>query len=68
MLFPQSTAPIHRDEINQIKQLPGVQGVAEVLFFWSFEPNGFIPGLGLDPADSFGPRRLSAALTAGRTT
>ena len=66
MVFPHSTAPIHRDEINQIRQLSGVQGVAEVLFFWSFEPNGFIAGLGLDPSDTFGPGRLKAAITEGR--
>ncbi|MCL4394596.1 MAG: ABC transporter permease [Chloroflexi bacterium] len=66
MVFPHSTAPIHRDEINQIRQLPGVQGVAEVLFFWSFEPSGFVAGLGLDPSDTFGPGRLKAAVTAGR--
>src|SRR4030067_289581 len=38
VVFPHSTAPIHRDEINQIQQLPGVQAIAEVVFFWSFEP------------------------------
>ena len=66
MVFPHSTAPIHRDEINQIRQLPGVQGVAEVLFFWSFEPDGFVAGLGLEPSDTIGPGRLKAALTEGR--
>jgi lipoprotein-releasing system permease protein len=66
MVFPHSTAPIHRDEINQIRQLPGVQAVAEVMFFWSFEPNGFVAGLGLDPSNTFGPGRFKAAVTAGR--
>lgn len=66
MVFPHSTAPIHRDEINQIRQLPGVQAVAETLFFWSFESNGFVAGLGLNPADTFGPGRLKAAVTEGR--
>jgi ABC-type lipoprotein release transport system permease subunit len=66
MVFPHSTAPIHRDEINQIRQMPGVQDVAEVLFFWSFEPNGFVAGLGVDPSDDFGPGRLKAAITEGR--
>src|SRR4030042_6939389 len=46
VVFPHSTAPIHRDEINQIRHLPGVQAVAEVMFFWSFEPDGFVAGLG----------------------
>ena len=66
MVFPHSVAPIHQNEIDQIRQLPGVQGIAPVLFFWSFEPNGFVAGLGLDPADTFGPGRLKAAVSAGR--
>ena len=66
VVFPHSTAPIRRDEINQIRQLPGVQAVAEVMFFWSFEPGGFVAGLGLDPSDKFGPGRLKAGVTAGR--
>ena len=64
--FPHSVAPIHRDEIDRIRQVPGVQAVAEVMFFWSFEPDGFVAGLGLDPVDTFGPGRLQASLTAGR--
>jgi len=66
VVFPHSTAPIHRDEITQIRQLPGVQAVAEVMFFWSFEPDSFVAGLGLDPSDTFGPGRLMADVTAGR--
>ncbi len=66
LVFPHSVAPIHRDEIGRIQQLPGVQAIAEVVFFWSFEPGGFVAGLGLDPADTFGPGRLRASLTAGR--
>jgi len=43
-----------------------VQAIAEVVFFWSFEPDGFAAGLGLDPSDMFGPGRLKAGITAGR--
>jgi ABC-type antimicrobial peptide transport system permease subunit len=66
MVFPHSVAPIQRAEIQQIGQVPGVQKVAETLFFWDFQPQGFVAGLGLDPADTFGPGRLRAAVTAGR--
>ena len=66
VVFPHSTAPIRRHEINQIRKLPGVQAVAEVVFFWSFEPGGFVAGLGLDPSDTFGPGRIKAGVTAGR--
>src|SRR3990170_6833155 len=64
VVFPHSVAPIHRDEIDRIRGLSGVQAIAEVMFFWSFEPNGFVAGLGLDPSDTFGPGRLRASLTA----
>ncbi len=66
VLFPHSGAPIHRNEIEQISRLPGVQDVAETVFFWAFEPAGFVAGLGLDPSDNFGPGRLKATLTTGR--
>ena len=66
MVFPHSVAPIHRAEIRQIQQVPGVQMVAETLFFWDFQPKGFVAGLGLNPEDNFGPGRLRAAVTAGR--
>jgi ABC-type antimicrobial peptide transport system permease subunit len=66
MVFPHSVAPIQHAEIERIQQVPGVQKVAETLFFWDFQPQGFVAGLGLDPADSFGPGRLRAAVTAGR--
>ena len=66
VLFPHSSAPIHRNEIEQISRLPGVQAVSENMFFWAFEPAGFVAGLGLDPNDNFGPGRLKATLTAGR--
>jgi ABC-type lipoprotein release transport system permease subunit len=66
MVFPHSVAPIHRAEIEQIQSLAGVQAVAETLFFWDLQPQGFVAGLGLDPADTMGPGRLRAAVTAGR--
>ena len=66
MVFPHSVAPIHRAEIDRIQHVPGVHKVAEALFFWSFEPKGFVAGLGLDPADAFGPGRLRAAVAVGR--
>lgn len=68
LVFPHSVAPLHRAEIARIAALPGVQSVAEAIFFWSFDPGpqGFVAGLGFDPAASFGPGRLRSALTAGR--
>jgi len=66
IVFPHSVAPIHRDEIEAMPSIPGVEGVAESLFFWSFEGDRFVAGLGLDPTVDFGPGRLRAGLVDGR--
>ena len=66
IVYPHSVAPIHRDEIEKIAAIAGVEGVAESLFFWSFEPDNFIAGLGFDPTVEFGPGRLKAGLVEGR--
>jgi putative ABC transport system permease protein len=66
IVYPHSVAPIHRDEIDAIAAIPGVEGVAESLFFWSFEEDSFVAGLGFDPAVDFGPGRLKAGLVDGR--
>ena len=66
IVYPHSVAPVHRDEIEAIAAIPGVEGVAETLLFWSFEEDSFVAGLGFDPAVDFGPGRLQAGLVDGR--
>lgn len=66
IVYPHSVAPIHRDEIEAIAAILGVEEVAESLFFWSFEEDNFVAGLGFDPAVNFGPGRLQAGLVDGR--
>ena len=66
ILFPHSTAPIHRDEIDAIRHIPGVEDVGESVFFWDFEKNSFLVGLGLDPTSKTGPARLASAVLEGR--
>jgi ABC-type antimicrobial peptide transport system permease subunit len=66
ILFPHSTAPIHRDEIDTIRHIPGVEDVGESVFFWDFEKNSFLVGLGLDPSSKTGPSRLGSAVLQGR--
>lgn len=66
IVFPHSTAPIHRAEIEAIHRLAGVEEVGEAVLFWDFEPDRFLVGLGLDPAAAVGPGRLRAAVTRGR--
>jgi lipoprotein-releasing system permease protein len=66
IVFPHSVAPIHQNDVAEIRRLPSVQAIAQVIFFWDFEPYGFVAGLGFNPSDTFGPGRLGAAITAGR--
>lgn len=66
VLFPHSTSPLHREEIEAIRRLPGVEAVGEAVFFWDFELDGFLSGLGLDPAQGVGPGRLAAGVRSGR--
>ena len=66
VLFPHSTAPIHRDEIDAIRRIPGVEDVGESVFFWDFEKNSFLVVLGLDPSSKTGPARLASAVLQGR--
>ncbi|MCA9953632.1 MAG: ABC transporter permease [Anaerolineales bacterium] len=65
IVFPHSVAPIHHDEIEAIAAIPGVEAVAKSLFFWSFEADHFVAGLGFDPSVEFGPGRLRAGLVDG---
>ena len=66
ILFPHSTAPIHRDEIDAMRRIPGVEDVGESVFFWDFEKSGFVVALGLDPSSKTGPARLKSAVLQGR--
>ncbi len=69
-VFPHSTAPIHPDEVESIRNIPGVEAVGEAVLFWNFEPNSFLVVLGLDPpvssGEAIGPGRLQTALQEGR--
>jgi ABC-type antimicrobial peptide transport system permease subunit len=66
ILFPHSTAPIHGDEMDAMRRIPGVEDVGESVFFWDFEKSGFLVVLGLDPSSKTGPARLKSALLRGR--
>lgn len=66
VLFPHSTAPIHSEEIDAIRRIPGVEDVGESVFFWDFEKSGFLVVLGLDPSSNTGPARLKSAVLQGR--
>ena len=69
-VFPHSTAPIHPDEVEAIRNIPGVESIGEAVLFWDFEPDQFLVVLGLDPpasaGEAVGPGRLQAAVQSGR--
>lgn len=66
ILFPHSTAPIHRADIDAIRHMSGVEDIGEAVFFWDFEKKDFKVVLGLDPGSRTGPARLGTAVVNGR--
>jgi ABC-type antimicrobial peptide transport system permease subunit len=66
VVFPHSTSPLHQEEIQAIRQIPGVLSIGQSIFFWSFDSGSFLVGLGLDPSETVGPGRLSSAVRSGR--
>ena len=66
IVFPHSTAPLHAEEIDKVRDMDGVEALSEAMFFWSFEGDRFLVGLGIDPGQAVGPGRLRAGLRAGR--
>ncbi len=66
IVFPHSTAPIYDSELKRIQQTDGVEQIGEALFFWSFEIDRFLVGLGIDPDNPLGPGRLKTAVREGR--
>jgi hypothetical protein len=66
VVFPHSTSPLHQEEIQAIRQMPGVLAIGQAVFFWYFEGERFVVGLGLDPGETVGPGRLRSAMRAGR--
>ena len=66
IVFPHSTAPLHEEEVERVRRLPGVEAIGEAMFFWAFEADRFLVGLGIDPGQRAGPGRLRAGLRSGR--
>lgn len=69
-VFPHSTAPIHPDEVEAIRQIAGVEAVSEAVLFWDFEDDRFLVVLGIEApsyaGEAPGPGRLQAAIHSGR--
>lgn len=66
VVFPHSTAPIHQDEVRRMAAVPGVEQVAQAMFFWSFQDRDLVVALGVDAGADVGPGRLRAGVRSGR--
>ncbi|MEJ2639799.1 MAG: ABC transporter permease [Desulfosarcinaceae bacterium] len=64
-VFACSTVTIRKNETDRIRTLAGVQGVAQALLIWVFDPDRFTIVLGLDPSNPNGPGVLRTQLTDG---
>lgn len=65
-VFACSAVTIRKNEIDQIRTLPGIQGFAQALLVWVFDADRFIIVLGIDPSNPVGPGVLRTQLTDGR--
>ena len=66
LVFPHSTAPLSTDEVERITELDGVEAVGAAMFFWSFQGDDLLVGMGVDGSSDVGPARMEAGLLQGR--
>ncbi|MBC6445952.1 ABC transporter permease [Actinokineospora xionganensis] len=66
VVFPHSTSPVHVEEVERVRAVPGVEAVAAAMFFWSFQDEELLVGLGIDTTTDVGPNKLAAGVTQGR--
>ncbi len=65
-VFACSAVTIHKEEVEKIQKLPGVQGVGQALLLWVFDPSRFAVVLGIDAGNPVGPSILRSFVTKGR--
>jgi lipoprotein-releasing system permease protein len=65
-VFPCSAVTIRKDEVDKIKQLPGVKGMGTALLLWVFDPNRASIVLGMERDNPVGPGILRHFVTEGR--
>jgi lipoprotein-releasing system permease protein len=64
-VFACSAVTIRKNEVDQIRTLPGIQGFAQALLVWVFDADRFTIVLGIDPSNPVGPGVLRTQVTAG---
>ncbi len=65
-VFACSAVTIRKNEAEQIRALPGVQGFAQALLLWVFDADRFSIVLGFDPSNPNGPGLLRTQITDGK--
>lgn len=65
-VFACSAVTILKNEVDQIRALPGIQGLAQALLVWVFDAGRFTIVLGLDPSNPDGPSVLRSQVIDGR--
>ena len=65
-VFACSAVTIRKNEIDQIRSLPGIRSLAQALLVWVFDTDRFTIVLGFDPSNPVGPGVLRTQLTDGK--
>jgi len=65
-VFACSAVTIRKNEVDQIRNLSGIQSFAQALLIWVFDTGRFTIVLGFDPSNPVGPGVLRTQLTDGR--
>jgi len=65
-VFPCSAVTLRKDEVERVRQVPGITGVATGVLLWVFDADQFTIIMGLDPQSPLGPGRLRHFITQGR--
>jgi ABC-type antimicrobial peptide transport system permease subunit len=65
-VFPCSAVAIHKEEVEKIQRLPGIEGLGQAVLLWVFDKARFSVVLGVDTRSPAGPSLLRSFVTEGR--
>jgi len=65
-VFPCSAVTLQKDELDKIRNLPGIKGMGQALLLWVFDPDRAWIVLGIERENSIGPAVLRYSVADGR--
>jgi ABC-type antimicrobial peptide transport system permease subunit len=65
-VFPCSAVTLKKDELDKIRNLPGIKGMGQALLLWVFDPDRAWIVLGIERETSIGPAVLKYSVAEGR--